>query len=80
MSNQYKKFLRLLEKWPVDKTKQGRYEILHILTLASRLLLAHLLLFLGILDNFFATSFSKFSVDQTSLQPTIQSLIRSSSR
>jgi len=24
MSNHYKKFLRLLEKWPVDKTKQGR--------------------------------------------------------
>lgn len=26
MSNHYKKFLRLLEKWPIDKTKQGRWE------------------------------------------------------
>ena len=24
MSAHYKKFLQLLEKWPVDKTKQGR--------------------------------------------------------
>ncbi|CRL06151.1 CLUMA_CG018923, isoform A [Clunio marinus] len=38
MSNHYKKFLRLLEKWPVDKTKQGRDLGQHLRTSLEQIL------------------------------------------
>lgn len=51
MTTQYKKFTRLIAKWPLDNTKGDRLVLVFSNIVATVTLLMELILFLGILVN-----------------------------